>query len=354
LAIDGWLSGQVPVAVAEAPRTPWPKAVRSLLRSRVAGARIVGVSSHAGAHRTVLRLCRVDPDQTVRRAGWDVVRPSLTAEEAERLCTSKFEDARLFALESRVLTRSCLMRMTGDESTAVIQAAWNQLSAGLTLTEARRLLKRRHADIRARAVGCAGLERRRVMSAATGDGDAQVRGRAAEILGELSPPEAIALSHSRHADARRHAIGSGRLSRARLLTLLADPNETTRGAAFDRLPPRLTRREAERHLHKSKHSAMRRHAVRSGLLKDRRLLHLAGSDPAADVRRAAWDALGSRVSAAGAATLSTSPHAEARISAVSSGLLSEARRLELASDPDAQVRTAATRTGRHTVSSVPP
>jgi hypothetical protein len=134
------------------------------------------------SRQRLTELCSNDWQASLRHAAMESLSGELTAEEAETMSRSIYEDTRLRAALSGLLSRDRLLELCArDPSGPVCEAAWPLLQVSLT------------------------------------------------------PAEADILSHSDHADIRERVIGSGLLGRARLLELGADWAYSVRRAAREHL-----------------------------------------------------------------------------------------------------------------------
>lgn len=332
------------------PADLWPAAVRALLKSKSAQARIAGTRCHRTRRRTLLRLCAADGDQGVRQVAWERLKADIGSGEATALCRSKFDDVRAAAAGCGRLTPRQLLAVAGDSSDVVRLAAWESLEAVLTPESATKLSRLPHADMRRHAIRSGKLDRADLMVLARGDTDRTVRETAAGELGGLTANEARDLSESRFVDVRFRAVESDVLSIGRLKSLCADEDSSIRQRAFERAVPALTTADV-RWLSERAHADVRVRAASSGLLDRQQLRVLFEGDPDRSVRQAAWLAYFGNARSESIEAVLASGSRERRPQAARAATLSRARRVELcASDWQSEVRDTAWEILRGTLS----
>ena len=214
-----------------------------MLRSPHSDVRLRMVQSNNLSIPRLAKIYDKDVDEAIRQAAWRQLFKELPVEEADVI----LENNRLFlrpsVVESSDLSRERLVALcANDWQSAVREAAWEKLRAQLNPTEALKLSSSLYGVVRLWAVQSRLLTRERVVELCQRENYRPAAIEASRILQEeFTAEEAAMVSSSPISDVRVAAINSGLLTAERLRELSREPIVAIRQAARRQLQKRLPR-----------------------------------------------------------------------------------------------------------------
>lgn len=208
-----------------------------LSRAAHSDVRIRAASSGLLSDKRLRKLASRDSHESVKQAAWQSLNRDMQREDAEALITSDDVVSRTWPIRCRSLSRVRLIDLvSNDWQGALRETAWERAAQGLTAEEAETLSHSIYDQTRFWAAQSGLLSRARLLELVSQDPFGPVRDSAEQLLeGSLTADEADRLSRSDHAEIREQAIRSGLLSRTTLLQLRLDCATSVRRASQEQL-----------------------------------------------------------------------------------------------------------------------
>jgi len=225
-----------------------PTEAKTLSRSRHADVRLLAIQSGLLTRRRLKKLCRVDQEDSVRGAAWEIIENGLTRFEAFILSFSRNAEARLLALQSSRLSRKRLKKLCRKDPDQSVRAeAWELIKHNLTRMEAVSLSRSQHEDVRIFAVQSKLLSIRRVKKLCRIDRDESVRSAAwRPVKNILKKTEIINFSRSRYPDIRAAIAVHPQTPRTVIFAFCHDHDRMVRAKAVLRILENATIDEYQR------------------------------------------------------------------------------------------------------------
>ena len=209
-----------------------PLTAQRMLRSRYSDVRLRMVQSLNLSAAKLEKIYETDPDEAVRQAAWRRLFKGLPVNEAETILENNRLILRPAVVQSSDFSRERLVALcANDWQTAVREAAWEKLRVKLNRSDALQLSRSLYGEVRLWAMQSRLLTREEVAELLRSEKYRPAAIEAWEILrDELTADEADKVSWSAINSIRVEAINSGLLTAERLRELSRDPIVAVREA----------------------------------------------------------------------------------------------------------------------------